>query len=65
MTRSPFPKSAIAVTGHPTGPRLHILTRRTHHGDWGILAILGGLLACALDWSDRHEWLHFRRELGR
>lgn len=55
----------VAVTEHPTGRRLHLLERRTHHGDWGLAAILAGLIACALDWRDRREWLHFRRELAR
>lgn len=57
--------SFVSVTRHATGRRLFILAHRMHHGDWGLLAIFGGVLACALDWADRREWLHFKREVIR
>lgn len=57
--------SFVTVSKHSTGPRLFLLERRMHHGDWGLLAIFGGLCLCWRDKRDAKDWFHFKREVTR
>lgn len=42
----------LRLTFHATGPRVHILGKRVHHGSFGlVLAVVGALLA----WHDRDD----------
>lgn len=60
--------TAISVTRHPHGPRLHVLGARIHHGPPGALIAAAGaalrkplliVLGAAIAASDAHDfpWL--------